>query len=605
MRNLLQLVGLCRFWKPFSVLGCLFVIFTFKEGFGAQQYGIPRTIPPTTSILAASGFLANDDIPQDNFLPPTNTLYVGSNAPYTNVEDAIAFANANPATPCTIYIEGGVYYYKSTGDAFLYGQNIERGNLYITSVPGETVELRPVTWTNAGGTPNSIWTASAFQINGGLSNVTVESLTFAGWQTLFNFNYSSAPSSNLTFKNIECTDFRYRDGDTNEYRSIIETAYNDPGIFSTPDEFTNAESYQYQIYGLILSNIYVENTDIGVNIGDEQNPNVRGVRISNVNIYDPVTNYNNTALDGIAVVNCYKVLIDDSTVVNVVGDGIDTKSWDISVVNCFIDNPARQGVKFWWNGEMINTIVYDANSPDDAIYLWRQGPIRMINCDTIHKPQVGYAAENGTANVQDTAPTTEQPIYLINDIWAFLPRGAFFETTNVISLDSCYFDFTNGYPLITSINNEGTQLGLPNIYTTTQMNGLPDCGGNNTNNPDFLNFTNFELAPQSPYVAAGTNYGGTINGKSLFAPAFDFYGAERRVGLAPDVGAVAFSATLNFSVSSNQLTLTWAGPFYLQQNTNLANAAGWRNIPGGTNSPFSIPISAGNLYVRLHSDCHR
>ena len=53
--------------------------------------------------------------------------------------------------------------------------------------------------------------------------------------------------------------------------------------------------------------------------------------------------------------------------------------------------------------------------------------------------------------------------------------------------------------------------------------------------------------------------------------------------------------------ATNKLTLSWIGPgFRLQSNPDLANAGGWTNVIGGSNSPVSVTISnAGNQFFRL------
>jgi hypothetical protein len=60
------------------------------------------------------------------------------------------------------------------------------------------------------------------------------------------------------------------------------------------------------------------------------------------------------------------------------------------------------------------------------------------------------------------------------------------------------------------------------------------------------------------------------------------------------------AAILNFSRSGNQLTLSWtASGFVLQENSNLQNAAGWSNVPGGNVSPVIITMNAAPKFYRL------
>jgi len=58
---------------------------------------------------------------------------------------------------------------------------------------------------------------------------------------------------------------------------------------------------------------------------------------------------------------------------------------------------------------------------------------------------------------------------------------------------------------------------------------------------------------------------------------------------------------LAFTHVGSALTLTWTDPSaVLQANGNVANAAGWTNVPAGNLSPFSTTIRAtGATFYRL------
>jgi hypothetical protein len=59
--------------------------------------------------------------------------------------------------------------------------------------------------------------------------------------------------------------------------------------------------------------------------------------------------------------------------VNINDDGIDLKSYDTAVVNCYIQGTGRNAVKFWRNGGIFNSILYNVtNSNDGAIVIDRR-----------------------------------------------------------------------------------------------------------------------------------------------------------------------------------------------------------------------------------------
>jgi hypothetical protein len=71
--------------------------------------------------------------------------------------------------------------------------------------------------------------------------------------------------------------------------------------------------------------------------------------------------------------------------------------------------------------------------------------------------------------------------------------------------------------------------------------------------------------------------------------------ANEIAGLA----GVVSSPTLNFSVAGGKLTLSWSSTgFVLQQNTQVANVAGWTNVATGDISPvvISLPGAGANFY---------
>ena len=57
---------------------------------------------------------------------------------------------------------------------------------------------------------------------------------------------------------------------------------------------------------------------------------------------------------------------------------------------------------------------------------------------------------------------------------------------------------------------------------------------------------------------------------------------------------------LTYVNSGGQLTFSWAGAgFKLQQSADLANPAGWSDVPNGGSSPVTVPIGSNNQFFRL------
>ncbi len=62
----------------------------------------------------------------------------------------------------------------------------------------------------------------------------------------------------------------------------------------------------------------------------------------------------------------------------------------------------------------------------------------------------------------------------------------------------------------------------------------------------------------------------------------------------------AGSATLGFSRSGNQLTLSWTAAGYkLQQSADLGSPSGWTDVANGGTSPVTVAAGTGNKFYRL------
>ncbi|MFA4953353.1 MAG: myxococcus cysteine-rich repeat containing protein, partial [Candidatus Pacearchaeota archaeon] len=314
------------------------------------------------NFIDACQYLNDGDIPEDTFTPTTNAVYVSNSGsdtnsgtialPFANLSKAITYANNNPTIPLTIYLKQGVYYFKHTnyaGSGELEYQQINRGNLYVTSYPGESATIRPYSWPNSA----QSWGAEkAFVVIGNYENITFDNLNFEGW--LINFylgsNLTTPAMKNVVIKNIVAKEFKSRFGGTNA-TSVLTTDIVPDNVYGVGKAiFENPSSAKYQIEGLILSNITANDVSNGVNIGDENDANVKGLRISKFSIENSDMS-GDTSNDAFAIVNSYKILVDNIHIKNIAGDGIDSKSFDICVVNSYLEKISRNAVKFWRRGE--------------------------------------------------------------------------------------------------------------------------------------------------------------------------------------------------------------------------------------------------------------
>ncbi len=499
---------------------------------GAVPSPVPgRTIPPLSELLAASEYLASGDIPEDTTTAVGKTpLYVATDGndsnsglsiatPKMHLGAAIAYANAHSSTPFVIYLRGGVYYRSS---AYEYLE-IERGDLVITAYPGEEVTIRPDIWP---ADPTSWGEEVLFFSYAPCRNITISDLTLEGWSTPFYFGtqYDQAPQENLVIKNIRAREFKKRGPDF--ITQLFSTNYVSAGYFSGRQFDPDDPGIKYQIEGLIISGVTLEDVDMPINIGDEDDANVKGVRISNVAVRNDPQGSGSTAVDGFAVVNCRGVLIDDCLIENIQGDGIDTKSFDVCVVNTLLSGIGRNGVKFWHNGEVINSIIYEADA--DAAFVIEDGPCRMINSILMKKGD-GYC---GTY-AYDGGSTGKFEV--VNSIFIDLDHTFYLGTPDLRSLNSLYYDMP-----------AGLYSGQVPAATVTALNGLAASSSNIALDPLLAAPADedFRTPYGSPCRDRGTAAG-------VLSPAFDYYGNPRQAGRGPDIGPVetaepVFAGTVDY-----------------------------------------------------------
>lgn len=450
-----------------------------------------RAIPPLGEILAASEYLSGGDIPEDaTTLDGKTPLYVATDGsddnsgldtsrPKRHLRAAIRYANEHPAVPCVIYLRGGVHYESAAFDYL----EIERGDLVITAYPGEEATLRPEFWP---GNPDSWGQQHLFVAVGPYENITISDLTVQGWQEPFYFGsqYEQGPMRNLVIRNVVANEFRKRFEIS--VPVFFSTEYVTRNFFPGPAAFDPAAAgIKYQIEGLILSNVVVEGAGLAVNIGDERDANVRGLRITQVEIRNDPQAGNNTANDGIAVVNSHRALIDHCLVRNMEGDGIDCKAIDVCVVNSVVEGVARNAVKFWRNGELINSIVHASTPIDDGALVIETGPFRMVNSLVMGKV-IGYTGSFG----YDLH--SGERCEIVNSVFSRLDHPFYVSTEEFTSRNSLFSRMRSGL-----FSDANEQILAADVAA---LNTLPGCSGNIAAEPSLASVPGF----YNQAVAAGT-----------------------------------------------------------------------------------------------------
>lgn len=531
--------------------------------------------PSLSAFLAACNNLDEGDIPTGSFQPPAHTSYVADathggddnhpgtlEEPFLTLDMAINDANAFPDSPMTIYMRGGTYYFKAN-DHYV---GFTRGDLYLAAYPGEQVTIRPYYWP---GNPTDAGDERVFELNGSYENITIDGFKFEGWSLILALGSSLAtpPLRNITMKNVVADNFQRRNGEPGFALQFLETAYLDDNVYGQDKQiFSNPQTAHYQIEGLDLENITMSGVDLGINVGDENDANVKGMRISRVNIVNATRAAGSSANDGFAIVNSYKILIDGCRIVNVNDDGIDTKSYDVAVINTYVEGTGRNAVKFWRNGELINSILYQVTDIDDGAIIVQEGPFRMVN-SLLLDHQIGYA---GTYFYDATSTVTTR-MEVVNCAFGRV-QDFFTNTDNLAFRNNRYFEILNDKPLLSRGETVIAQ-------DAAQLNTLAGCWGNAMSANQLANPTlgDFSLVPGSPWIDAGTQ-------ASTLLPSFDFCGNPRLSGTGVDIGPIERQAggLTPTALPSANPTLT-ATP--VQETPTVAPSPTASETPAVTNTP--------------------
>lgn len=471
-------------------------------------------------ILRSCRYLGDGDIPAVPYAPAAPLVIhvdpAGDDAdpgtdpafPKKTLGGALDDAHLLPGGEIEIRLHGGVYLRPPEHEYRV----IRRGNLLIAGAEGEEAVIRPSTWP---GYPDSWGEGNLFQAEGPLENLTFRNLVLEGWQNPFYLGGGSGVLRDLAVVDVRAREFRRRPGGFQA--EFFTSAYRLEDILGSPPVFVPDQAgLPYQIENLILSGLEVAGADLGVNIGDENDPNVKGLRITGCDFtFD--TGGNDTAQDAVAVVNSFKVLIDNCRIRGTAGDGIDLKSADCSVVNTMITGATRNAVKFWRNGELINSIVYDCSPIDDGALIFAEGPGRIVH-SLLGRKTPGYCAT--FAYGEGSARSLE----IVNSV--FLDLGhSFYAGTAALAVRNCLFHDMPG----------GLFSGAAAAGDPAALNALPGCGGNRAGDPLLLapGAGDFAPAPGAPGVDSGSGELGPL-------PNFDFFGNPRPQGAAPEIGPREF-----------------------------------------------------------------
>ena len=240
------------------------------------------------------------------------------------------------------------------------------------------------------------------------------------------------------------------------------------------------------ISSVTMENIVVNDADMGIscNSGPCKNFKLTDVVISNGE------GGNGSGADCFAVEDGDNIFLENVETTGCSADGIDIKGTRVLLINPFVHNIGRNGIKLWNGGDVINGLVYDT-AADSAIVFNSAGTYRIINSTiALHNAITGDQSYMMTAGYDASSDAID--VQLINSIF---------------------------------YSNNGTVLGFPNRNGTTRkltiqnslfydvglgegIEAVIDSGDGNLKNidPQFVNsgrYGDFNLKTSSPAFRSG------------------------------------------------------------------------------------------------------
>lgn len=269
--------------------------------------------------------------------------------------------------------------------------------------------------------------------------------------------------------------------------------------------------------GLLVRDTTVSGTDIGIscNAGPCAHWWIEDTRVSARRASQ------SSGADAFAVEDGRQIVLVDSTLSGASADGIDTKADDVVVFGCRVLDVARNGVKLWHGGDVIDTVV-DGTGADAALVGDGPGRYRYLHV-LVRRHDPGGTGYVGTWGYDRRRPVR---LEIVNSIFAGNASGGFFAVSGSrISIRHSVFGDAHAKLL---------ELSDGRTFAASQLRPLERAGlgrGNVLGDPRLVlaGLLRWSTRPGSP----ARNLGEPVAGLTR-----DLYGRARSLGSGPDAGPV-------------------------------------------------------------------
>lgn len=266
----------------------------------------------------------------------------------------------------------------------------------------------------------------------------------------------------------------------------------------------------------------MENVGLGVSCNGGPG---RNWWLDNVTVRAAQAGSGESGADAIGIEEGDNILITGADVSGADGDGIDTKATRVVVMNSRVSSIGRNGIKFWHECDVINTIV-DGCDADAAVVFHAPGTYRLLHCLIAHHNWTDKASAYVlTAGYDETG---EYDVTIANTIFfEHSDGGLYLPALGKVRVLNCLFSrmgqkaFEHGHEHSFDFAGKAdvfaqAGVGTGNIITDDPGFELPKPG-------------QLSVGDKSPAIDAGVKLDGPT-------PAKDMTGKPRLQGSAPDIG---------------------------------------------------------------------
>ncbi len=288
-----------------------------------------------------------------------------------------------------------------------------------------------------------------------------------------------------------------------------------------------AANRQPVVEGLLLYDIAIRDALIGFNCGEGPCDDLRFEALS-IDLSAGAGVEVDSWGDGVAVENGDNVVVFNAEVTGAGADGLDFKATRVAAANVVVHDVARNGVKFWHDGDLINALVYNTGA-DAAIVFDGGGTYRILNSVVARHAYGGHAYAGTVAYDHPDEPGS---LTVLNSIF-YQNAGALW-VSGAFSLDvrrTLFYGSGNGQELIWARTNEVVigEAASPIVALETAGGG---CCGLPFQDPGFVDpeAGDYRLLP----LANAYNRGLSQGIEAL--PPFDLVGNPRIASGSVDLG---------------------------------------------------------------------